>query len=239
MKLGSVLYRNEHIMNNFPETRVSLILRLAQPTDVQAWQEFSDVYAPALYSMCRRRGLQPADAEDVAQETLFAVARAIERFEPNHERARFRTWLARIARNMIADFCNGKLKRPLTQLISDSWLQSASNASRSTLDPIDLEFTHEYRTALFQLAARRVQARVSAITWQAFHDTSIDLKPAEETAKRLNMPLGNLYVAKCRVLKLLREEVQILDASLSGEWDVGNSNEMKVESPAISTGGKP
>ncbi len=98
-------------MQNFPETRVSLILRLAKPTDVQAWQEFSDVYGPALYSMAKRRGLQPADAEDVAQETLFAVARAIERFELDRERARFRTWLARIARNMIADFCDGKLKR--------------------------------------------------------------------------------------------------------------------------------
>ena len=225
-------------MNYFPETRVSLILRLAQPTDVQAWQEFSDVYAPALYSMCRRRGLQPADAEDVAQETLFAVARAIERFEPDRDRARFRTWLARIARNMIADFCAGKLKRPLSQLISDSWIQSASNNARCTLDPIEQDFTHEYRTALFQLAARRIQARVLAITWQAFQDTSIDSKDARETAKRLNMPLGNLYVAKCRVLKLLREEVQLLDASLSGDWDLERTNTIINCVPAIPKGGK-
>jgi RNA polymerase sigma factor (sigma-70 family) len=226
-------------MTNFPETRVSLILRLAQSTDVQAWQEFSDVYAPALYSMCRRRGLQPADAEDVAQETLFAVARAIERFEPDRERARFRTWLARITRNMIADFCAGKLKRPLTQLISDSWLQSASSNARCTIDPIDQDFTHEYRTALFQLAARRVQSRVTAITWQAFHDTCIESKPPAETAKRLNMPLGNLYVAKCRVLKLLREEVQLLDATLSGDWDQRNLHEFENNSPTLSERGIP
>ncbi len=226
-------------MRDFPETRVSLILRLANQSDVQAWQEFSDVYAPALYSICRRRGLQPADAEDVAQETLFAVARAIERFEPDRERARFRTWLARIARNMIADFCAGKLKRPLTQLISDSWIQSASNNARCMMEPIDEDFTHEYRTALFQLAARRVQARVSALTWQAFHDTSIDSKPAEETANRLNMPLGNLYVAKCRVLKLLREEVQMLDAAHSGEWDLEPSDQMGNSEQIPSKGGKP
>ncbi len=206
-------------MNHFPETRVSLILRLSKPTDVQAWQEFSDVYAPALYSLARRRGLQPADAEDVAQETLFAVARAIERFEPNRERARFRTWLARIARNMIADFCAGKLKRPLTQLISDSWLQSAGNASHRSADPIDDEFSQEYRSALFQLAARRVQARVSEITWRAFYQTSIESLPPVDVAKQLGMPLGTLYVARCRVLKLLREEVQDLDATLSGNWD--------------------
>ena len=225
-------------MQNFPETRVSLILRLAKPTDVQAWQEFSDVYGPALYSMARRRGLQPADAEDVAQETLFAVARAIERFEPDRERARFRTWLARIARNMIADFCAGKLKRPLTQLISDSWLQSASSASPRSASRIDEEFTQEYRSALFQLAARRVQARVSTLTWQAFHDTSIVSKPAEEVAKQLGMPLGNLYVAKCRVLKLLREEVQDLDSTLSGEWNPAQGNDMEQAELPFHSGGK-
>ena len=225
-------------MQNFPETRVSLILRLAKTTDVQAWQEFSDVYGPALYSMAKRRGLQPADAEDVAQETLFAVARAIERFEPDRARARFRTWLARIARNMIADFCAGKLKRPLTQLISDSWLQSASNASPSLASPIDEEFTQEYRSALFHLAARRVQARVSALTWQAFHETSIASKPAEEVAKKLGMPLGNLYVARCRVLKLLREEVQHLDSTLSGEWDQAQGNAMEQAEPLPRLGRK-
>ncbi len=225
-------------MQYFPETRVSLILRLAKPTDVQAWQEFSDVYAPALYSMARRRGLQPADAEDVAQETLFAVARAIERFEPDRERARFRTWLARIARNMIADFCAGKLKRPLTQLISDSWLQSASIASLRSANPIDEEFTHEYRSALFHLAARRVQARVSALTWQAFHETSVASKPAEEVAKQLGMPLGNLYVARCRVLKLLREEVQDLDATLSGDWDQTQGKAIDPAKLLSQSGGK-
>ena len=225
-------------MQYFPETRVSLILRLAKPTDVQAWQEFSDVYAPALYSMARRRGLQPADAEDVAQETLFAVARAIERFEPDRERARFRTWLARIARNMIADFCAGKLKRPLTQLISDSWLRSASIASLRFASPIDEEFTQEYRSALFHLAARRVQARVSALTWQAFHETSIASKPAKEVAKQLGMPVGNLYVARCRVLKLLREEVQDLDATLSGEWDQTQGDAIDPANLPSQSGGK-
>ena len=188
--------------------------------------------------MARRRGLQPADAEDVAQETLFAVARAIERFEPDRQRARFRTWLARIARNMIADFCEGKLKRPLTQLISDSWLQSANSASLRSTSPIDEEFTQEYRSALFHLAARRVQARVSELTWQAFHETSIASKSAEEVAKRLGMPLGNLYVARCRVLKLLREEVQDLDSTLSGDWDQTHGNTIAPAELPSQSGGK-
>jgi RNA polymerase sigma factor (sigma-70 family) len=118
-------------MPEFPETRVSLILRLGEAEDVRAWQEFAGIYGPALYRLALRRGLQSADAEDVAQEILFAVARAIERFQPDPTQAKFRTWLSRIARNLLADFCAGRAKRPLTQLVSDSWLRAADLSETS------------------------------------------------------------------------------------------------------------
>lgn len=63
-------------MSRFPETRISLILRLAAAQDVEAWREFTAIYAPAVYATARRRGLQSADAEDFIQELLLAVARA-------------------------------------------------------------------------------------------------------------------------------------------------------------------
>ena len=66
----------EDVVAKFPETRVSLILRLSEPADVLAWQEFAEIYTPALLATARRRGLQAADAEDLTQEVLFAVARS-------------------------------------------------------------------------------------------------------------------------------------------------------------------
>ncbi len=215
-------------MAEFPETRISLILRLAEPADVQAWEEFAAVYGPALYRLALRRGLQPADAEDVAQEILFAVARAIERFEPNDRRARFRTWLSRIARNLLADFCAGRAKRPLTQLVSDSWLREAS-ASANHEVALD-EFDREFKYALFQFAASRVRERVSTDTWSAFEGTAIQGRVPEQVAGELTMPVGSVYVARCRVLKMLRVEVEQLERSfaedltmelpgrVSGEW---------------------
>jgi len=101
-------------MPPLPETRISLVLRLAGSSDVQAWQEFAELYAPAIHGLAIRRGLQPADAEDVTQEVLFGVARAIERFQPDSERASFRTWLSRIARNLIVDFIRRRSRQPAT-----------------------------------------------------------------------------------------------------------------------------
>jgi len=195
-------------MAEFPETRVSLILRLAEPEDVRAWQEFAGIYGPALYRLALRRGLQSADAEDVAQEILFAVARAIERFQPDPAQAKFRTWLSRIARNLLADFCAGRAKRPLTQLVSDSWLRAADLSATSEAGE---DFDHEFRTAIFQLAANRVRERVTADTWSAFELTAIQRQSPEQVASQLSMAVGTVYVARCRVLKLLRGEVEQLE----------------------------
>lgn len=199
-------------MNKFPETRISLILRLGGNADVQAWQEFAEIYAPALHRLALRKGLQPSDADDVTQEILFGVARAIERFEPDKSRASFRTWLARIARNLIADFCRNRARRPIVQADSAVFQGEASLVCEVD-NPFDEEFESEYQVALFQLAARNVKKRVNQQTWQAFEQTSVEGRDAQEVSSRLNMALGSIYVARCRVLKMLRNEVKRMEAN--------------------------
>lgn len=195
-------------MADFPKTRVSLILRLASAKDIQAWQEFTEIYAPVLYRLALAKGLQSADAEDVTQDILFAVARAAERFEPDADRARFRTWLGCIARNLIADFYAGRTKRPVSQVISDSWLRSLG---RDDLvhDPLEAEpaFELEHRRALFHAAVGRVRVRVAESSWRAFEMTAIEQQPAEQVARQLGLRLGNVYVLRSRIMNMLRAEV--------------------------------
>ena len=72
-------------MPSIPETRASLILRLPDATDVEAWDEFVEIYRPLVYRVARGRGFQDADANDVAQEVLVAVAGAVDRWVPDRE----------------------------------------------------------------------------------------------------------------------------------------------------------
>ena len=60
-------------MHTTPETRPSLLLRLRNPQDEQAWREFLELYEPLIERLARRRGLQHADARELVQEVLVAV----------------------------------------------------------------------------------------------------------------------------------------------------------------------
>ncbi len=218
-------------MNKIPDTRVSLILRLAEASDVTAWQEFAEIYTPALLTLVQRRGLQKADAEDVVQEILFGVARSIGRFEPDASRAKFRTWLCRITRNLIADFMEGKGRQPP---------QSEPHAESALVDrqtsSAQAEIDSEVRASIFRIATRRVKQRVESKTWQAFELTALENQPTEQVARKLGLSPGALYVAKCRVMKAIRLEVQRM---LDQEADVaGDRSQMSGSvSKAIRDGG--
>jgi RNA polymerase sigma factor (sigma-70 family) len=91
-------------MYESPETRHSLIARLHEPRDEHAWHEFVAIYQPLIYRLIRGRGLQDADAQELTQDALVAVAGAIERGTPDFQGGSFRGWLSRIARNMMINY---------------------------------------------------------------------------------------------------------------------------------------
>ena len=91
-----------------PTTRASLLLRLRDSQDHEAWVEFVSLYEPVAYRLLRRHGLQDADAREVMQDLFLAVSRSIDRWDPAKERGSFRGWLRRVARNLVINW----LKQP-------------------------------------------------------------------------------------------------------------------------------
>ena len=84
-------------MSDSPTTRISLLLRIRDTANAAAWEEFAGLYWPVVYRFARRRGLNEHDAQDLAQNVLAAVAERVGDWKPDEGRARFRTWLTRIA----------------------------------------------------------------------------------------------------------------------------------------------
>ncbi len=192
-----------------PSTRASLLLRVRDPQDHEAWVEFVTLYEPVTYRLLRRNGLQDADARDVMQELFLAVSRNIDRWDPAKEAGSFRGWLRRVGRNLVINWLKQRDRR-LTRS-GGSGLQAVFDMLPAGDGPESAEVDRELRRALFQRAAEQVRSEVQPATWQAFWETSVVGASPAVAAKRLGMAVGAIRVAKCRVLARLRAAVNSLE----------------------------
>jgi RNA polymerase sigma factor (sigma-70 family) len=191
-----------------PSTRHSLVLRLRDARDEAAWAEFVEIYEPLVYRLARHKGLQDADARDLCQEVFRAVASAIERWDPDPAKGRFRAWLFRIARNLLVNFLASE-RRHVRGSGSTS-VQEMLEAQPASNTQAEAEFRAEFQRRAFRWAAEQVQNDFTTSTWQAFWKTGVDNQPIAAVAKELGLSPGAVYIARSRVLARLRERVEQL-----------------------------
>jgi RNA polymerase sigma factor (sigma-70 family) len=190
-------------MQQIPTTRLSLLVRLRDGQDERAWCEFTEVYAPLIYRLARRKGLQDADAADLVQEVLRTVARAIERDAYDPARGSFRAWLFRIARNLTVNHLLAQARQVRG---------SGDTGVRELLDSLPAPedsavFDTEYRRQLLWWAAEQVRGEFSELTWQAFWLAGVEGQSAQEVADTLNTTVGTVYHCKSRVMARLRKKI--------------------------------
>jgi RNA polymerase sigma-70 factor (ECF subfamily) len=189
-----------------PLTRASLLVRIRDGRDQEAWRQFVQLYAPVVYGFARKRGLQDADAADVMQDVLRSVARAAARLEYDPSRGSFRGWLYTVARNKIINFLEASRHNPGRGTGGDdahTRLESMADTEWAFAESWD----EEYEQNLAALAMQRVRNEVQPATWQAFWQTAVEGKHAREAGSSLGLSAGAVYVARSRVLARLKEEV--------------------------------
>ncbi|MEQ1826672.1 MAG: sigma-70 family RNA polymerase sigma factor [Pirellula sp.] len=196
------------------DTRNSLVMRLANQQDVEAWDQFVEIYQPLVFRLARSKGFQEADAHDIVQEVMIAVSKAIHRWEPDPSKGRFRDWLFRIARNLMINFMTRRKHRSLSQggvkgIDMAEFLDEQPDRT-SCVSDVSNEFDLEYRRELFLIASERIRREVRQNTWEAFRMTALDQIPMHEAASQLQMTVGAVLVARCRVMARMRECVKSL-----------------------------
>ena len=189
-------------MKSLPETRYTLIGKLRNPQDAEAWAEFATIYHPVIFRFCRSKGLQHADATDITQDVLAKIVGAIEKFDLNGGKRNFRGWLFRITRNLVVDFVRKRERNVLVQF--DPALELATKPSKEE----SVEFQAAFQKQVFLIVSQKVRRQVELRTWQAFWDTEIKLIPVEQVAKALSMSTGAVYVARSRVLTRFKNHAQ-------------------------------
>jgi RNA polymerase sigma-70 factor (ECF subfamily) len=193
-------------MDGSPSTRSSLLIRLRDPRDEFAWFDFTEIYRPLIHDFARQRGLQDADAQDLAQEVFRAVARAIERYDPDPALGSFRGWLLRITNNLMINLLAAQRRHPRGS--GDTGLQRLLEEQPEVAADESALFETEYRRHLLFWAADRARSSFSNIAWQAFWLTGVEGRPAKEVAHSLGMSIGTVYQYKSRVVARIRREIE-------------------------------
>ena len=201
-------------MTDSPATRQSLLVRLRNPRDGQAWSEFVAIYTPLIDRLARAKGLQAADAADLAQEVFRVVAAAIDRFDPDPMRGSFRGWLFRIARNLMINLLAARRIRP--QATGDSDVQEMLDAAFRSPDAAETaSFDLEYRRRIFLWAADQVHGEFRPSTWRAFWLTAVEGQAAGAAAEASGISVGAVYIARSRVMARLKSIIE----QVEGESD--------------------
>ena len=183
-------------------------MRLKDRADQEAWYEFSEIYRPVVFRLARHKGMQHTDAEDLTQQVLAAVAKAVDRWQIDPERARFRTWLHRIAHNAIL---NALTRGAPDRGSGDTGMQALLSQQPATEGPDSDLLRTEYRREVFRWAAKQICDEFRPTTWQAFWLTAVDGVSVENAAHRLDKSEGAVYAARSRVMRRLREKVHELE----------------------------
>jgi len=93
-------------------TPVSLLERICQKSDQDAWSRFVALYTPLIFYWGRRCGLQAEDASDLTQDVLATLFQKLPEFTYDHHKS-FRAWLRTVTLNHWRDRARRPATRPL------------------------------------------------------------------------------------------------------------------------------
>jgi RNA polymerase sigma factor (sigma-70 family) len=187
------------------QTRHSLLSRLKEHGDERGWREFFDRYWRLVYSFARKAGMGDADAQDIVQEVMLSVSKSL----PDYRRQQggsFKGWLLTIVRRRMADHWRSRLPKEQRNVP----LPEQPSALPGHDDALERIWQEEWEGRLFETAAQRVQQRVGARNYLIFDMLVRQHTPLRDVCRSLGVNAAQVYLAKHRVGRLMKQEVAAL-----------------------------
>jgi len=200
-------------------TRHSLLNRLKDWGDQTSWQDFFDSYWQLIYNVAIKAGLSDAEAQEVVQETVIAVARKIGEFKADPAHGSFSGWLMQLTRWRIADQWRKRPKgtAPNVTRVGGVRFDQRSNDTGSTgpiervPDPagaaLDAVWQEEWEKHVMAAALDRVKRQVSPRQYQMFDLHVLQKLSVQAAARTLQASVASVYMATHRVARLVKKEL--------------------------------
>jgi RNA polymerase sigma-70 factor (ECF subfamily) len=195
-------------------TRSTLLSRLRNWDDRQSWQDFFDLYWRLIYDVAIKAGLNDSDAQDVVQETVISVARSMPGFKYDPAICSFKSWLMQVARSRLINQMR-KRDRDRARRGLDGPEYPRTALWERIPDPAGPEleglWNAEWDKTILSAALQRIKDRVPARQYQIFDLYVLKRWTIREVTSSLNVSAGQVYLAKHRLARLLKQEIQHLE----------------------------
>jgi len=204
----------------FLPTRRSLLVRIKNPSDGKSWQEFYDTYSTFIRGVAMKAGLSECEAQEVLQETMIALSKNIAEFEYDPAKGKFKGWLRKLTVWRIYD--QFRKRHPELNNSGDTSSKTGETSMIARIaDPKGCEleaiWDDEWKKNLFERAVERVKRCVNAKQYQIFDLYVIKGWPAEKVAAVLGITTGQVFLAKHRLSKLIKQEIGRLEDETGSE----------------------
>lgn len=198
-------------------TRATLLQRLKDWQDQASWQEFFDLYQNLIRGVALKSGLSQAEAEDVVQETMMAVAKNIPGFKYDPAVCSFKTWLLNMTRWRITDQIRKRGPahgNSLPAFAETPDTQTTGEIVDPNADKLNAVWDREWEKTLLDAAVANVKRRLEPEKYQLFDFYVNKSWAPEKVAKSFNVSLNQVYLAKSRIEKLIKGEVERIRTEL-------------------------
>jgi len=181
-------------------THLSLLVRLSDESDGLAWSEFWIRYGDLIRGFCLRRGLQAADIEDVAQDVMFSLTKAMPGFRYDPAKGLFRSYLKTAVVRAIS--------RRFGQNARQASLGAAGSSSVASEEDHDTQWEMEWRRYHYRRAMGTLESEFSDRDREVFHRYATLGQPLQEVAADFSLSDATIYQIKSRVFRRLSETIR-------------------------------
>lgn len=197
--LFHIAFEQQGSMGDRPmfSTSPSLLERLRQSGEQDAWDRFVRLYTPLLCEWARRLGLRDEDIADLVQDVFLRVFRKLPDFVYQPEKS-FRGWLRTVMVNQLRNL----RKRRGEQALDWNWDMLAGPDGRDLLEEED------YHKMVIGRAVQLLKTEFAEGVWEPFWQYAVEGRPPREVAERLQISVNMVYLSKSRVLTRLRQELK-------------------------------
>lgn len=204
-------------------TRASLLRRVRDVEDHSSWRDFHDTYRKLIYSFARKAGLSPEEAEDATQETFARLAQKMPDFAYDPDCGSFKHWLLKVARWRVLEQFRQRCGPLASPAAPAAHANTDDPSMTSTLhkipDPTSLDldqvWEEQWAAQLLAAAEAKVKRRVDLQKYQIFDLYVKKEWPPEKVASVFGINVAQVYLAKSRILEMIREEVARLESQMS------------------------